>query len=242
MSSHVIRGREIRHDGSRNEFFHLAAKGLWEPETFEIIECYCKDGGVFIDIGGWCGVLSLYASALGAVAYCIEPDRTVYEELRANIFMNGNKVNFVPLAISTEMGIAYLNSMDNSFGNSESSLIVRERVDGKMSVNTESLQSFVKLFNIVPQEISLIKIDVEGGETLIIAGAKYFLKKYAPTMLISFHPRWIDLTLSVARFIQILFPIYTVVGMDKIVYTPEKFIEAMNSSHNHTFLFIKKSE
>jgi hypothetical protein len=60
-----IRGKEFQVTENQNLFWDQVEAGLWEPETFEVLEQFCKEGKTFVDIGAWNGVCSIYANALG---------------------------------------------------------------------------------------------------------------------------------------------------------------------------------
>lgn len=237
-----IRGKEIHYKG-RSGFWNLAANDLWEKESFDVLHKFIERGKVFIDIGAWIGTLSIYASKLGAKVWAIEPDHIAYEELRMNIELNGNDIKHFRIAIANENGFVYLNSMTkNGFGNSESSLIERKVVESKESVIAETLETFLRKEGINKDDICLIKIDIEGGEILVIEQSKEFLQKHKPKIYISFHPAWFpDLQKNIAMFIDVLFPVYDIISTKNYnAYSEQQFKAALSDCCDHSFILIPK--
>jgi FkbM family methyltransferase len=243
MTSITINGHEIAYE-NRQAFYESVERGWWEPSSFEVLDKYVKPGKVFIDIGAWTGILSIYASNLGAKVYSVEPDARAFEELTGAIALNGCDIKTSLVAMSSHNGIAELNTMTpGGFGNSESSLVKRGDIEGLMLVQTRTLETFIQEQGINPEGISLIKIDTEGGEVLIFEQAKEFLTKHKPTIYISFHPAWFaNFGEAVNMFIDTIFPIYEVIGVTTPgkVYSEGQFVDAMHSKHDHSFILKAK--
>jgi FkbM family methyltransferase len=244
MKTIEFRNQEINFN-QREDFWRTVESGGWEPCSFTLLEKHIERDKIFVDIGAWNGVLSVFASKLGAKCYSIEPDPRAFEELCENIELNKPN-NIFPeyLAISDKKGVNYLNSMPGSeFGNSESSLLERGAVGMKSEIVTETLKGFIKTEHIKMKDVCLIKIDTEGGEVAIIEETKEFLAQHKPKIYISFHPFWFpDMEKDISRFIEILFPIYHITNVStEEILTPKLFRESLVRLNEHSFLLIPKN-
>lgn len=242
MAPHTIdiNGKTLRHSNDRQNFWAAVRAGKWEPETFAIFDKYICRGKTFIDIGAWNGVCSIYAAALGARVWSVEPDTAVWPELTENLRINNGLMIHAQVCVSDINGSRMLNSATpHGLGNSESSVIDRGHIGTEIRVNSETLEEFIQKRNIVIENICLIKMDVEGGEILIFKQAKNFLAKYRPTMYVSFHPAWFpDKENDIEMLIDSIFPTYsTVISVATgLEYGVADFFKAMHSAHDHSFI------
>lgn len=229
----------------RASYWQSIERGEWEPASFDVLDMYIVPGKIFIDIGAWVGALTIYAAKKGAKCYAIEADNKAVMELINSITENDfmEQVNFFPLAISDKSGTTEINSMTlDGLGNNESSLIDRGTIGQHHKVLCMTLPDFINRQNINPANICLIKIDTEGSEVLIIPGAIDWLKKYKPTIYISFHPAWFpDLQQAIEIFTN-LFSIYNFIGISVWgkIYNYLDFAEAMHTSGEHSFILKAK--
>jgi FkbM family methyltransferase len=241
----------------REEFFRQAERGEWEPLTFEVLDRFVTPGSHFIDVGSWVGIVGLYACCLGAQVNFIEPDPVAYKELEDNVKANENidcpNVLLANIAISNINGQSTFNTQ-SSLGNSESSLVDRGGIKGRVWVKTSTLSNyFEKVPEINPDNISLIKVDIEGGELLFIEGALDFLWKHKPTIYIAFHPAWLkpDLESAIEYVWESLSPIYEFrqyyilkegehsYGDSYYIMSKEDFSDSLHGSE-HTFVLIPR--
>ena len=58
------------------------------------------------------------------------------------------------------------------------------------TVKTITLNRILEIYNIDPNEISLIKVDIEGGEEYILNDLYNMYKEYNVALYISFHYTW----------------------------------------------------
>jgi len=237
MNKINLRGFRINSDG-QEEFWSSVERGEWEPYSFDLLEKNIEPGKFFIDLGAWNGVLSIYASKLGAKIICTEPDDEARNLLRENFNLNEMKKNssIHSYAITNFNGITTLNS--SNFGDSTSNLLGKG--SKKSTVKTVELRVFLN--GLDAQDISLIKIDIEGAEVFVIPNSFKWLEIYRPKIYISFHPAWFpDFKINCEIFLK-LFEIYNVFGViyDNKQYSQNDFLEAMKSEHNHSFLLLPK--
>ena len=165
----------------------------WEQFTYNCVEKFSKPNGIFIDIGAWIGPISIYAAALNNKCYAVEPDEVAYNELTTNLKLNNGIKNVIcsQIAIFNKDGEICLGS--ESFGNSNtrvnSECILNPKTLPKdfVTVKCQTLTSFIKNNNINLEEISMIKIDVEGAEVEIIEDS-FFKNNLQIPVHLSLHP------------------------------------------------------
>ena len=161
-----------------------------EPVTIEWIETF-KANEVFLDVGACVGGYSLWAAVKQSVqVYAFEPESQNYAVLNQNIHLNqmDQQIRAYCLAISDHVGAGDLNLTDFVAGNSchqfDRQLDFKNQPanfkfkQGSFGVTIDYLVNT----KIIPQP-DHIKIDVDGLEHLVIAGAARTLKK-VKTMLI----------------------------------------------------------
>lgn len=158
-----------------------------EPETIVWIESDIKPGDVFYDIGANIGQYSLYAAVATqrqARVYAFEPESCNYAKLNRNIHLNGLQEVIVPLnlAISDRQGIAELRVTAVRPGYAAHQLDVAQNryrdeygCCHRQGIVTTTLDALVADFGIRPP--NHLKIDVDGVEDLILAGAKRVLQR-----------------------------------------------------------------
>ncbi len=150
-----------------------------EPETLEWIDGFLPDS-VFYDIGANVGLYTVYAAKGGKVKSVIsfEPESGNYALLNRNIALNSlqDSVSALNVALSDKVSLDTLYLYDaspgaalHSFG--EAGVYIQDvrRTPHKQGAISFSLDRFVAEFS--PPFPNYIKIDVDGLEAKIIAGA-----------------------------------------------------------------------
>jgi FkbM family methyltransferase len=173
---------------------HLLFEGYYQLDVLTAISQYLKPGNTFIDIGGHHGLMALTgAKAVGASGKVIsfEPNPQAVKIIELHKKINAiENVKIVPLGLSNVEGETtfYIQKGNVSWN----STIIPDFVDDcfhegfeKQLINITTLDKFVKTENISP---TLIKIDVEGAEFLILEGAIETLRKFRPALLMEFNP------------------------------------------------------
>lgn len=136
--------------------------------------------GVFIDAGANLGFYTLLASlqtpAESVIAF--EPEPTIFESLSRTIKLNDlANVRLHQLALSDAEGSTQLIIHRENYGGHS---IASTPGKGKTSteVKTDTLTAIIdREKNLDPQNIELIKIDVEGAETPVIKGLQELLER-----------------------------------------------------------------
>lgn len=218
MKSVSFRGKEIKYN-SGDDFWN----GLygWEEKTFDILDKYIGKDSVFFDIGAYNGVLSIYASMLGAKCVCFEPDKTAFDQLTENLELNNTNAICYNVAVSDTDGVENLSNQSDKYGDSMSSLIQRNGFPEGYSVDTTKLESFMQYCNTKP---TFIKIDTEGAEIKIIPSSVYILRELDCPLYLSLHPFWFpDREENLSEIYEALIQVY------KLDYIKSDFLKLTSS-------------
>jgi len=149
-----------------------------EPEMLEWIEEY--GGGTFFDIGANIGIYSLfYAQIKEGNIYCFEPSVFNLRQLAKNISINNlaERITIVTNPLTDRSGIAKFINGSTDEGGALSAFGVEYGYDGKKIISDINYSvlgfSLDDLFEkgLLRETPSLIKIDVDGIEHLILKGA-----------------------------------------------------------------------
>lgn len=150
------------------------------PCLYEDIQI--NKGDVVIDAGANFGLFSALASSLGATVYAFEPVKITREKyLEKTAQLNGN-INIVPLALSNTVGNILIKGDSNIVASIVEDMNQKQGNLINEIVSTITLDDWVKQNNI--SKIDFIKADIEGAERLMLEGAQWVLKNYAPKLAI----------------------------------------------------------
>lgn len=163
-------------------FGALTQGGLYEPETTRTIAAILKPGDTFIDVGAHIGYFTVLGGHLvgptGRVL-AFEPNHENFARCEENVERNGTAswTTLREQAVGDYIGIAHLHrNLDNDGGhalwdpglleNNPRSQKQPQVVDVPMTMLDESIR------NVPP---TLIKIDAEGSECMVLRGADALL-------------------------------------------------------------------
>jgi FkbM family methyltransferase len=157
-----------------------------EPETLDWIDAQVRDGDLFFDVGGNIGVYTVYTALRHPRASVVvfEPEYANLHLLRDNIVANrlSERVQMYPIALSDRTGVSRLHVQDLTPGaalHTESAAPLRATESGEAVVMAEGawamrLDEFCAQAGLWP---NAIKIDVDGGEHRVLAGARVTLAR-----------------------------------------------------------------
>lgn len=162
---------------------------LWEAQLVDDIKKYLIPGTVCIDAGSYVGLHSIIMQKAGAgTVVAIEMMPEIYKYLTDNIRLGGYN-NIVPINCalgSKAIGHVSVPDVDyeigQNFGGSSlmAEYMLQNHSPRKISVERRTIDSIAEYLG----KVSLIKIDVEGMEMEVLAGAKSTMLRYRPTILI----------------------------------------------------------
>lgn len=144
--------------------------GCWEPNLSALITSRLRPGDRFIDIGaagGWYSVLAARRVGPTGGVVAVEPAPATLEQLRANLRRNRcDNVRVVAAAVTADPGPISLFLPDH--GNTGATTTIRP--DNPASEVTVAGQSLTEILQ--PDDLAaarLIKVDVEGAESTVLA-------------------------------------------------------------------------
>ena len=135
--------------------------GLNDFEDMSFLLHYLREGDIFLDVGANVGAYTVLASAAaGAQTYAFDPSPAAIESLRANIDLNriADRVSVEPYAIGRAPGNVSISTSGAS---------------AMHHVGTEGSSCRIEMRTIDSYALhpSIMKIDVEGYEGEVLAGA-----------------------------------------------------------------------
>ncbi len=175
-----IYDRDYQVRGDKNYLGEMGSP--FEPDTVALLRALCDSDSRIIDVGANIGLTALALSqfATQGIIKAIEPVPETYKYLQVNLKQNKTKnVTALNFAAGREDGRAKMYVDENNLA---SAFItdVNDSVESKIVI-----RALDDAFNDMGLDrIDLIKIDVEGFELEVLAGAKTLLTKYMPRVLL----------------------------------------------------------
>ena len=170
------------------KYWYGAAQRTLEPEM-KLLGLILKNDDRVIDIGGNRGVYAYQFWRRGARVEVFEPNPICYSVLAAWAADKPN-VNVYSVALSDRVGTANLHiPIDGSGSEHDASASIEHIGFAKVRDQLVSLQT---LDSYQFEGVGLIKIDVEGHEYRVIAGATKTLTSSRPALLVEIEQRHID--------------------------------------------------
>ena len=170
-------------------FRELYIHGVYQDDVLVALRNLLQPGDVFWDIGANYGLMSIYvdrhfAGRVRTVAF--EPSPGVAEVLRRNIEVNGcHAIEVQELCLSNQVGTAtFYTSPDHSWN----ATLIKQFAettgeDIEIEVPTSTIDECIE--HIPPP--SVIKLDVEGAEHLVVEGGREFLSRTRPPMVVEYN-------------------------------------------------------
>lgn len=145
--------------------------GLHECHDMGFVLHFLREGDLFLDVGANIGSYTVLASgAVGAESMAFEPVPSTFQHLMDNIYLNRIIDNVTPLNVAVGSEVGELEMMADQ---DTVNRVVRDEVYTGKKVKVPVVTLDEILAGQVPK---LIKIDVEGFETLVIQGAEHTLR------------------------------------------------------------------
>jgi FkbM family methyltransferase len=162
----------------------LARGRPYEPWVLAVLRRIVGDG-LFVDIGAHAGNHTIHLAKAGAEVVAIEPHPDSFAMLSRNVDRNGlgDQVRLHEMACGSSSGLGTVTVPDT--GNTGSATVIV----GGGTVEIATLDSL----DLAPDAV---KIDVEGAEDEVLAGAMSTLSRHRPAIVCERHVGSLDETLS----------------------------------------------
>ncbi len=185
-----IRGTRFEiSDDFPNHFWKDINRGVWEPETFDVIDRFVSKNDVVLDVGCWAGPITLYLAAKGAAVFALDPDPVAFSELESNIKLNPalqKNIQSFNIALTAHNGPVRLFAR-SAYGESSTSILQRAR-DQEQGVLAAGMHLSQFMDKTGLSQIDFIKMDIEAGEFSVLHSIDNSLKEIGlPTLFIAFH-------------------------------------------------------
>jgi FkbM family methyltransferase len=156
-----------------NYAYELSIKKFIEKEDFT----------VFFDIGACLGEFSIWLARKGKKCIAFEPVRYSYEMIQRNINLNHveNNIMLFQCGLGSKHAEAHFELNETNPGSNRRVDVATEHTE-VFVINT--LDELLPSFNLSPTDKILIKIDVEGMELEMLAGAQHFINSYDNIVMI----------------------------------------------------------
>jgi FkbM family methyltransferase len=178
-------------DPSHLFFWRIVNDGSFEPAFFNMLDQYLSKDSVYCDIGAWVGPTTIYAARLCKNVYAFEPDPFAWKFLLKNIKVNRiENVIPYPFAISDIDGELKMASHGIKPGDSMTSMVNISRY--KNFIRAKSIKWDTFIANYKPGKIDFIKMDIEGGEVVVIPTMYEYLEEHKPLLHLSLHPAYLS--------------------------------------------------
>jgi FkbM family methyltransferase len=181
-------GGAFRIDVRSDIFRRLAIYKQYEPVLAKVATKYADGSRDFVDIGANVGFYSvlLARNLKSGHGYAIEPTSRTFERLQANIALNGvqDRVSTIKAAITDRNGTVPIQVIPGKEEYASMGGMHHPSV-ASLGFNVETVAALT-LDNLVEQndiDPGFLKIDVEGCEHMVLAGARQTLLKHRPVIM-----------------------------------------------------------
>lgn len=171
--------------------------------VFRAANAMLEPGGVFFDVGANVGYLSVEVANLrrpdGVWVYAFEPLPEMAENLRRAARLNSfDRLEVVEAAVGNRGGRVEFARRANSFVGS----VAREDESGSYRVASVALDDVVCGEGFLPPDV--LKIDVEGYEYPVLAGARRVLSEHQPAVIFEISPGTLGYGFRPAMLVDLL--------------------------------------
>jgi FkbM family methyltransferase len=163
------------------------AGGLYEPAVMTVLSKLLPSDAVVVDAGANIGALSVVLSHLAprGHVHALEPAAESFGYLEQNLAANGaDNVSAERLALYDVDGTTVLHYPEAFPAGAFLSDVVDEGVSEQ--VKTAGLDDWVQRRGL--DRLDLVKLDVEGAESRVLAGGRATIERFRPHLVVEFNP------------------------------------------------------
>ena len=174
----------LRFKADLNDYIQntIFCKAYYEPILVTWLKEHLKPTDIFWDVGANVGAIALIAAKLCKSIYAFEPDPTNRALLEEHVSVNAlHNISVMPLALANADGVSQL-SLGFATNSGTHSLVKTTIGNGSIQVITHRADTLIETNTIAPPTV--MKIDVEGAEWLVLQGAAQLLKSPTLTTII----------------------------------------------------------
>jgi FkbM family methyltransferase len=181
-------------DGQNDEFWTKYFNN-WEEHSFNIFDMFANSNKYMLDFGTWIGPTVLYNVTKFKKVIGVEADKLSFQTISSNIKANNwneDQVKILNKAIYNESGFVSFGKnlfLQNSRENDSTSQI-QSKNQNSYQIPSITVSDLLVQENISPQDIALIKVDIEGGEEFILQDLLQLYIDYKIPLYISLHYDW----------------------------------------------------
>ena len=190
-------GYKLKLSNSSLSQTYYADEGDYDEDNF--ISDILKTGDTYVDVGANIGSLVLTASisvSNSGKVIGIEAHPETFKNLEANIKLNKSKnIKLVQSAVGDRKGVLFFSNINSDDQNK----VLLEPKNG-IEVEVNTLDELLLEYN----NVSLLKIDVEGYEKYVLEGAQETLKKTNVILFESWEKHFSNFGYNTGNVIQIL--------------------------------------
>ena len=174
---------------------HIIRDACWEPQLMELMAVLMRPDSVFVDVGANIGFHSLHIAARnpGARCHAFEPHPQIFQQLTRNVLLSAFKnvtLHHCALAGAHCEGVFYLQDA-SAYNRGLSSSIPQSDLKNRWH---EARLRFERLDDVLSAPdrsgVSVIKIDTQGSERGVLAGAQRTVCEARPAVLFEFESQY----------------------------------------------------
>lgn len=152
-----------------------------EPEL-RYLQDFVRKGDVFVDVGANIGLFTLKVAPYAGFVVAVEPGKDAGDLLAKNIALNGfTHVAIVRKALADAPGEAVLHH--NPLGDDPQAFSLISDGNAVESEKVEITTLDLMVRDLKLPRVDCIKMDVEGAESMVIAGASETLRTWRPDVI-----------------------------------------------------------
>jgi FkbM family methyltransferase len=219
----------------------------FEPNTVTLFSLLCAKDSHVLDVGANIGMTALALSRIcprGQIA-AIEPVPRTFQYLRQNVSKSGARnVKIYNFALGGSEGSVLMQGHPSNFACSfiADNYTIPANDHFSQRVPTKRLDDIFSDLSL--DRLDFMKIDVEGFELEVLAGAKEILKVYKPIVFLEMNHWCLNIYRHISipeyreRLMQIFPYVYAIDGLDYVDYVDPRNVHHVNYHHVLKFKFM----